>query len=155
MDRNAWLKRGVTSATREFRVGELPQYLRNSISHFNILPIANGKRFGGVRAWNQTPEGLITFVGDVSFKSFRPFAKHILQGLSSGYAPFEIQDPEDPLAELERAQARPRGPPKLSHDLWARWLKLHESDFEAAKNALDGHMAAEIRKGRRDNRPPR
>jgi HEPN pEK499 p136 len=136
---------------REFPVEELPQYLRNSISHFNILPIANGKLFGGVRVWNRNFEGLITFVGDVSFKSFRPFAKHILQGLSSSLAPFEIKNPEDPLDELARepAQDLPRGPPKLNHDLWARWLELHENDFEATKTALDRYMAAETGKGRR------
>jgi hypothetical protein len=95
-------------------------------------------------------------VGDVSFEPFRRFAKHILQGLSSRDTPFEIKNPEDPLAELARepAQARPKGPPKLNHDLWARWLELHENDLETAKIALDQHMAAEIRKGR-DNPPPR
>jgi hypothetical protein len=90
---------------REFPVGELPRYLRNSISHFNVLPIANGKLFGGVRVWNRDDEGLITFVGDVSFESFRPFAKHILQGLSSRDAPFEIKNPED--SGRTRPRARP------------------------------------------------
>lgn len=110
-----------------------------------------------MRVWNRTPEGLITFVGDVSFESFGRFAKHILQGLSSRDAPFEIKNPEDPLDELARepAQARRRGPPKLNHDLWARWLESHGNNFQAAKIALDRHMAAEIRKRRRDDPPPR
>jgi hypothetical protein len=138
---------------REFPRRQLPKFLRHSISHFNILPIANGERFGGVRVWNRNEEDLITFVGDVSFESFRPFAKHILQGLSSGYAQFEIKNPEDPLDELERepAQARPkRRSPRLNDDHWAGWLELHGNDFYAAKTALDRHMA---RKRRRDNPP--
>jgi hypothetical protein len=33
---------------REFPVEQLPRYLRNSISHFNVLPIANGKSASGI-----------------------------------------------------------------------------------------------------------
>jgi hypothetical protein len=144
---------------REFPHRQLPKFLRHSISHFNILPIADGERFDGVRVWNRNEENLITFVGDVSFESFRPFAKHILRGLSSGYAEFEIKNPEDPLDELAReaSHVRPKKnkPPKLSHDLWARWLETHENDPRAAKIALDHHMTAEIRKRQRGNPPPR
>ena len=40
---------------------QLPRLLRNGIAHFNILPLAEGDRFGGIRIWNEW-KGEITFV---------------------------------------------------------------------------------------------
>ncbi|WP_046869225.1 HEPN family nuclease [Microvirga massiliensis] len=137
------------SYVRNFPVRELPHYLRNGIAHFNVLPIANGKLFGGVRVWNRNPEGLITFVGDVAFERFRPFAKYVLQGLSSDDAPYRIENPEDPLDELAREEAPADiRPPRLNRDHWVEWLEIHGNDAQSAKTALDRHMVAEIRRRR-------
>jgi len=138
---------------REFPMDKLPRYLRNSISHFNVLPLAKDgpsgqKLFGGIRIWNRNDEGRITFVGDMTFERFRPFAKYILRELSQEYAGHELNDPDDPLDELAREEASTtaKGPPRLNHDIWAKWLEAHGNDFDAAKIALDRHLVAEARR---------
>jgi hypothetical protein len=61
------------------RLNKLPALLRNSIAHFNLLPIDIGGRFAGVRIWNRDNDGIITFVADIDFDHMRKLADHVLR----------------------------------------------------------------------------
>jgi hypothetical protein len=58
------------------RLNKLPALLRNSIAHFNMLPIDIGGRFAGVRIWNRDNDGIITFVADIDFDHMRRPQSH-------------------------------------------------------------------------------
>ena len=62
-------------------LSDLPRLLRNSIAHFNIMPMNKEGRFGGVRVWNKDNNGEITLVVDLDFDALRPLARHILKSL--------------------------------------------------------------------------
>jgi hypothetical protein len=64
-------------------ITNLPALLRNSVAHFNVLPIDNGGRFGGIRVWNRSdkPDRLITFVADIDFDELRLLARHVLAAM--------------------------------------------------------------------------
>jgi hypothetical protein len=81
-------------------VTDLPRLLRNSIAHFNVRPINNHGRFGGVRVWNRN-KGKITFVADLDFDKLRPMARHILVRLERADKGLTLDDPPDPLDEVE------------------------------------------------------
>jgi hypothetical protein len=63
------------------RLSNLPKLLRNSLAHFNVLPIDKEGRFGGIRIWNRDWDEQITFVADVDFDEMRSLARHVLSVL--------------------------------------------------------------------------
>jgi HEPN pEK499 p136 len=66
------------------QVDQLPRYLRNAISHFNIRPeSADGQELTHLLVWNQVPNtGRIDFVARVHIKRLRGLAVHVLDRLS-------------------------------------------------------------------------
>jgi len=123
------------------RLTNLPKLLRNSLAHFNVLPINKEGRFGGIRIWNRDWDEQITFVADVDFDEMRSLARHVLRVLREQQSDLNRQDPEDPMAEIEakRAELRdhPRKVPRLNRDIWERFLDAHGGDGDKAKTALD------------------
>jgi hypothetical protein len=85
------------------QLDQLPRLLRNGIAHFNIRPLAEGERFGGIRIWNEW-KGTITFVADIAFDDLRPFAVHMLKVLAAGGTSEPLDDPTDPLERLPTAK---------------------------------------------------
>jgi len=63
------------------KLSSLPRLLRNSLAHFNILPINKEGRFAGIRIWNRDLNEQITFVADVDFDEMRSLARHVLSVL--------------------------------------------------------------------------
>ena len=128
-------------------VSKLPVLLRNSLAHFNILPINKEGRFGGIRIWNRDWNGQITFVADVDFDEMRSLGRHVLTVLRNQPSDLNLPDPEDPMAEIEaqhqESVARPTRPPHLNHDIWNLFLKAHSGNAGTAKTALDRMMKRE------------
>ncbi len=105
------------------KLSSLPRLLRNSLAHFNILPINKEGRFAGIRIWNRDLNEQITFVADMDF---------------------------DPMAELEAVQGREiASSPKVPHlnrDIWKRLVEAHGGDAGTAKTTLDRLMVREVEK---------
>jgi hypothetical protein len=123
------------------RLANLPKLLRNSLAHFNVLPINKEGRFGGIRIWNRDWDEQITFVADVDFDEMRSLARHVLSVLREQQSDLNLRDPEDPMAEIEakRGELRDhsRKVPRLNRDIWERLLDAHGGDANKAKTALD------------------
>jgi hypothetical protein len=136
------------------RLQNLPGLLRNSVAHFNMLPLESGGRFSGVRIWNRAPDGEITFVADMDFDGLRSLARHILRELRDQRDDLDLHDPEDPMIEVEASRqaavpARPRVP-KLNGDIWIPFVVAHGGDAGAAKMRLDRWMRRETERLARD-----
>jgi hypothetical protein len=123
------------------RLSNLPRLLRNSLAHFNILPIDKEGRFAGIRIWNRDGDEQITFVADVDFDEMRSLARHVLSVLREQQSDLNVQDPEDPMAEVEAKSGELRGHlrkvPRLNRDIWERLLDAHGGDTGKAKTTLD------------------
>jgi hypothetical protein len=123
------------------RLSNLPRLLRNSLAHFNILPINKEGRFAGIRIWNRDGDEQITFVADVDFDEMRALARHVLGVLREQQLDLNLQDPEDPMAEVEAKRGEVRGAspkvPRLNRDIWDRLLDAHRGDAGKAKATLD------------------
>jgi hypothetical protein len=138
---------GETVTVDPTRLPDLPKLLRNSLAHFNVLPVHKEGRFGGIRVWNRDLNGQITFIADVDFDEMRSLARHVLNVLRHQPSDLNLHDPEDPEAEIE-AQRResmvpPTKPPKLNVDIWNRLLDAHHGDAQKAKETLDRLMKRE------------
>jgi hypothetical protein len=124
-------------------IEELPRLLRNSIAHFNILPISKDGRFAGVRVWNKDEEGRTTLVADLDFDTLRPLARYILDEIAHTQSDLELEDPSDPLEELENQvdpvdiPTRRRKPPRIIDSTWAQILKANQNNYDAAKRMVD------------------
>jgi hypothetical protein len=132
---------GHTETIDPTSVKGLPRFLRNSIAHFNMLPIEKHGRFGGVRVWNENDDGEITLVADLDFDALRPFAYYVLQELADEGTDTGLTDPPDPLDTLAKGpphqkQRQPK-PPGLPDPIWTKWLAAHNGDRKSAKEALD------------------
>jgi hypothetical protein len=129
------------------KMSSLPRLLRNSLAHFNILPINKEGRFAGIRIWNRDLNEQITFVADVDFDEMRSLARHVLSVLREQHSDLNLRDPEDPMAELEASQGREIAPspkvPRLNRDIWKRLVEAHGGDAGSAKTTLDRLMVRE------------
>lgn len=126
---------------------ELPRLLRNSIAHFNILPISNGNHFDGIRVWNTNNEGVITFVADIRFSDLRPFATHVLDKLAKGDDQLTLDDPEDPLQTVGNQQVPKRGgAPRIIDHVWDSFVSAHSGSYEGARSAINRLLADEAQK---------
>lgn len=129
------------------RLSNLPRLLRNSLAHFNILPINKEGRFAGIRIWNRDWDEQITFVADVDFDEMRTLARHVLKVLREQQSDLNLQDPEDPMAEVEaqrgESMERLRKMPRLNRDIWERLLDAHGGDAGKTKTTLDRMMKRE------------
>jgi hypothetical protein len=123
------------------RLSNLPKLLRNSLAHFNILPINKEGRFAGIRIWNRDWDEQITFVADVDFDEMRALARHVLSVLGQQQSDLNLRDPEDPMAEVEAKRGELRDHtckvPRLNRDIWERLLDAHGGDAGKAKTTLD------------------
>ncbi|MEY9405526.1 hypothetical protein ABIF65_011657 [Bradyrhizobium japonicum] len=123
------------------RPSSLPKLLRNSLAHFNILPINKEGRFAGIRIWNRDWDKQITFVADVDFDEMRSLARHVLSVLREQQSDLNLQDPEDPMAEVEAKGGELRvyscKVPRLNRDIWERLVDAHGGDADKAKTTLD------------------
>ncbi|MBB3020418.1 hypothetical protein FHR70_003499 [Microvirga lupini] len=118
----------------------LPRLLRNSIAHFNILPLERDGLFSGVRVWNKDDDGNITLVADLDFEEVRSLARHILKALAQPKRPLRLDDPQDPMQLLGRAPARTtrsKKPPRVTDTLWAKLVEACDGDAIKAKDELD------------------
>jgi hypothetical protein len=129
------------------KLSNLPRLLRNSLAHFNILPINKEGRFAGIRIWNRDLNEQITFVADVDFDQMRSLARHVLSVLSKPNSDLNLRDPEDPMAELEALKGREVAPcskvPRLNGHIWQRLIDAHGGDAGKAKTTLDRLMVRE------------
>jgi HEPN pEK499 p136 len=132
------------------RLSNLPKLLRNSLAHFNVLPMNKEGRFGGIRVWNRDLNRQITFIADVDFDELRPLARHVLKVLREQPSDLNLPDPEDPIVEIEAKHPEglvsPIKPPGLNRDIWKRFLDAHDGNAEKAKIALDRLMMREANK---------
>jgi hypothetical protein len=123
------------------RLSNLPSLLRNSLAHFNILPISKEGRFVGIRIWNRDWNEQITFVADVDFDEMRSLARHVLNVLREQQSDLNLRDPEDPMAEVEAQRGELMVPspkmPRLNRDIWKRLLDAHGGDAGKTKTTLD------------------
>jgi hypothetical protein len=122
----------------------LARLLRNSIAHFNIMPINQDGRFGGIRVWNTDERGRVTMVADLMFDKLRPLAQFVLEALAQRDHNPPIQDPEDPLEIVKRQGPREqkRRPPKLTDSIWDRYMTAFGGDYVAAHE----HITAVLKK---------
>jgi hypothetical protein len=123
------------------RLSNLPKLLRNSLAHFNILPINKEGRFAGIRIWNRDWNEQITFVADVDFDEMRSLARHVLNVLREQQSDLNLRDPADPMAEVdaqgEESMVFSPKVPRLNRDIWKRLLDAHGGDAGKAKITLD------------------
>jgi len=123
------------------RLSNLPSLLRNSLAHFNILPINKEGRFAGIRIWNRDWNEQITFVADVDFDEMRSLARHVLNVLREQQSDLNLRDPEDPMVEVEAQRGELMVPspkvPRLNRDIWKRLLDAHGGDAGKTKTTLD------------------
>jgi hypothetical protein len=87
-------------------VDQLPRYLRNAISHFNIRPeSADGQELTHLLVWNQVPNtGSINFVARVHIKRLRRLAVYVLDRLSEpGIG--DRYEAIDPIAKFDQQHA--------------------------------------------------
>jgi HEPN pEK499 p136 len=133
------------------KLTELPALLRNSIAHFNILPIDANGRFAGIRVWNRNTCGQITFVADVHFDEMRRLAGHVLNSMRNQRVDVALKDPHDPMIEVDAQmqtplQPRTRRKKNLQHlnpEIWDHLVDAHDGDAKAAKTTLDGLVKKE------------
>lgn len=89
----------------------------------------------------------ITFVADVDFDEMRSLARHVLSVLREQQSDLNLQDAEDPMAEIEakRGEFRDhsRKVPRLNRDIWERLVDAHGGDADKAKTTLDRLMKRE------------
>jgi hypothetical protein len=138
------------------RMTDLPRLLRNSIAHFNILPLNTDGRFFGIRIWNRRDlDKQITFVADIDFDEMRSLARHILGELRKARADIPLQDQEGPMLEVEFQRKNPVEPPakvpRLNPDIWKHFVDAHDGKVDAAKTTMDRLLkrkADELRRGR-------
>jgi hypothetical protein len=118
----------------------LPTLLRNSVAHFNVLPIDKGGRFAGIRVWNRA-DRRITFVADIDFDELRLLARHVLHALREQQVDVPLEDPHDPMIEVEEQRHKPMlselKVPRLNRDIWERLVDGHSGDSAAAKIKMD------------------
>jgi hypothetical protein len=123
------------------RLSNLPRLLRNSLAHFNILPINIYGRFAGIRIWNRDRDDQITFVADVNFDEMRSLARHVLKVLREQQSNLNLSDHEDPMAEVEAQRTASKKSsskvPRLNGDIWRRLLEAHDGNADKAKTTLD------------------
>jgi hypothetical protein len=139
------------------RLVDLPRLLRNSVAHFNILPINKGGRFSGIRIWNRRDsDKQITFVADMDFDEMRSLARYVLGELRKARADLPLQDPEDPMIEVESQREKsgslPVKVPRLNPDIWSHLVDAHDGNAGAARTTLDRLVKREadrIRKAER------
>ena len=124
------------------KLTKLPVLLRNSIAHFNMLPLNVGGRFAGVRVWNRDNDDIITFVADIHFDPMRKLARHVLEAMRDRRIDVMLEDPQDPMIEVEANRdnpARPkRKPPRLNPDIWDHLVDAHGGNEKAAKKLWIG-----------------
>lgn len=135
------------------RLENLPRLLRNSIAHFNILPLRNRDQFDGIRIWNVDRTQVITFIADVRFDALRPLAKHILSAIGKPERYLKLDNPVDPmilagkydedLRPLEETATR-RKPPKIIQDAWLKILLANNNDYNAAKQFVDRTLSRAV-----------
>jgi HEPN pEK499 p136 len=129
------------------KLSKLPVLLRNSLAHFNIIPINKEGRFGGIRIWNRDWNEQITFIADVDFDEMRSLARYVLTKLRERQPDPHLRNPEDPMAEIEaqhqESMVPPTRPPRLNRDIWKRLLEAHNGDAGKAKTTLDRLMKRE------------
>jgi hypothetical protein len=124
-------------------IKSLPKLLRNSIAHFNVLPLEENGRFSGVRVWNKDEAGNVTLVADLAFDQLRSLARHILDALARASRSLKLDDPEDPLdgsGELKKEftqRSEPKKPPRVTDTLWERLAKGCNGDKNWAKEEMD------------------
>lgn len=142
---------------------DLPRLLRNSVAHFNILPLNKDGRFSGIRIWNRRDlDKQITFVADIDFDEMRSLARHILGELRKARADIPLQDQEDPMLEVDFQLKNPVVPPvkvpRLNPDIWKHFVDAHDGNADAAKTAMDRLLkgkADELRRNRNAHSPGR
>jgi hypothetical protein len=129
-------------------IENLPNLLRNSIAHFNILPLNKNGRFGGIRIWNRDRFKQITFVADLDFDELRRLARHVLLALRDQKAGISIDDPPDPMKEIDSPLfAEPRTTaPRLNQHIWDALVAAHRGNTTAAKIAVDRLLKKEADK---------
>ena len=131
------------------KLTKLPVLLRNSIAHFNMLPLDVDGRFAGVRVWNRDNNDVITFVADIHFDPMRKLARHVLEAMRDRPIDVGLEDPQDPMIEVEAQRDNlpqprtPRKPPRLNSDIWDHLVNAHDGNYQAAKEALDRLMKRE------------
>jgi hypothetical protein len=121
---------------------DLPRLLRNSLAHFNILPLNKDRRFSGIRIWNRRDsDKQITFVADIDFDEMRSLARYVLGELRKARTDLPLQDPEDPMIEVVSQRKNPGSPPvkvpRLNTDIWRHLVDAHDGNAGAAKTTLD------------------
>jgi hypothetical protein len=118
----------------------LPTLLRNCVAHFNVLPIDKGGRFAGIRVWNRA-DRRITFVADIDFDELRLLARHVLHALREQRVDVPLEDPHDPMIEIEEQRHKPMPPerkvPRLNRDIWERLVDGHGGNSAAARIKMD------------------
>jgi hypothetical protein len=138
-------------------IDSLPRLLRNSIAHFNVRPLkTESERFGGIRVWNMSPAGEITFIADICFDELRTLARFLLSKLANGGEAKDIDDPADPIELLQKQQERcaTSRMPKLNRDHWQAALKINGGDPRKAKTWIDRTLSAGLQAVTDGNGPP-
>jgi hypothetical protein len=134
-------------------ITELPRLLRNSVAHFNVLPRDDQGRFCGIRVWNRTPkpDRWITFVADIDFDELRRLARHVLTEMRKHRTDDPLEDPHDPMKEVEEQKYRER--PKrngearhLNPEIWNDLVDAHGGDVRAARTKMDRWLKAEVKR---------
>ena len=123
-------------------IKSLPRLLRNSIAHFNVLPLKENGRFSGVRVWNKDEAGNVTLVADLAFDVLRNLARHILGELAQLKHDKNLHDPEDPLDEsgklkIEFMENELKKPPGISNSVWTPFFIACNGDMDWAKEEMD------------------
>jgi hypothetical protein len=131
---------GETVLVNPAVITNLPTLLRNSVAHFNVLPIDRGGRFSGIRIWNKA-NGRITFVADIDFDELRLLARHVLSAMREQRVDVPLEDPHNPMIEVEEQRHKPmpleRKLPRLNRDIWERLVDGHGGNADAAKMTMD------------------
>lgn len=86
---------------------QLPKYLRNAVSHFNIRPESkDGQNLTHLLIWNKIPEnykkngGKISFVAKVNIEGLRSLAMYVLNELAKGKVSDRYED-KNPIAQFD------------------------------------------------------
>jgi hypothetical protein len=135
---------------------KLPALLRNSVAHFNVLPIDTQGRFSGIRVWNRKPDRLITFVADIDFDELRLLARHVLAAMREHRIDVRLEDPHDPMNEVQEQLKNPKQPkgkaPRPNQDIWDGLVDGHGGDVAAARTTMDRLLGAEVKRSRADQK---
>jgi hypothetical protein len=131
---------GETVLVNPANITNLPTLLRNCVAHFNVLPIDRGGRFAGIRIWNRA-NGRITFVADIDFDELRLLARHVLHALREQRVDVALEDPHDPMIEVEEQGHKPVPSelkvPRVNRDIWERLVDGHGGNSAAARTTMD------------------